>query len=194
MRLEQWLFWNSVLSEEWCDEFVKNVLDIYDPQEPKLKLANENEDPDPNFRMCQIRWLDIEKEKELLELLMGYANMANRESFDIDAKWINEIQFTTYKGSAKESEQGKYNWHSDVDFKNPKPFHRKLSITVQLSDPSDYSGGDFQFKKGIDELPIEAKNKGTILVFPSIYDHQITPVTDGIRHSLVTWVEGPHWR
>ena len=40
MRLEQWLFWNSVLSEEWCDEFVKNVLDIYDPQEPKLKLAN----------------------------------------------------------------------------------------------------------------------------------------------------------
>ena len=51
MRLEQWLFWDSVLSEEWCDEFVKNVLDIYNAQEPKLMLSNENQDPDHNFRM-----------------------------------------------------------------------------------------------------------------------------------------------
>ena len=157
-------------------------------------LKKEKEEAKRLARQKAAELLVVQKEKELLELLMGYANMANRESFDIDAKWINEIQFTTYNGAAKESEQGKYNWHSDVDFKNPKPFHRKLSITVQLSDPSDYSGGDFQFKKGIDELPIEAKNKGTILVFPSIYEHQITPVTDGIRHSLVTWGEGPHWR
>ncbi|SVE07118.1 uncharacterized protein METZ01_LOCUS459972, partial [marine metagenome] len=113
MRLEQWLFWDSVLSEEWCNEFVKNVLDIYDAQEPKLRLVNENQDPDPNFRMSEIRWLAIDKEKVLVDLLMGYANMANRESFDINAKWINEIQFSTYQGSELQEEQGKYGWHSD---------------------------------------------------------------------------------
>ena len=194
MRLEQWLFWDSVLSEEWCDEFVKNVLDIYNAQEPKLMLSGENQGSDHNFRMCEIRWLAIDKEKVLVDLLMGYANMANRETFDINAKWINEIQFATYQGSELQEEQGKYGWHSDVDFKNPKPFHRKLTVAIQLSDPSDYTGGDFQFKPGIDQLPIEAKNKGTVLVFPSIYEHQLTPVTHGTRHSLVAWVEGPHWR
>ena len=67
MRLEQWLFWDSVLSEEWCNKFVKNVLDIYDPQKPKLRLVNENQDPDPNFRMSEIRWLAIDKEKVLVD-------------------------------------------------------------------------------------------------------------------------------
>ena len=51
-----------------------------------------------------------------------------------------------------------------------------------------------QFESGIDELPEEVEEKGTVLIFPSFYKHQVNPVTSGTRHSLVTWVEGPHWR
>ena len=40
----------------------------------------------------------------------------------------------------------------------------------------------------------EALEKGSVIVFPSFHRHRVTPVTSGIRHSLVTWVEGPHWR
>jgi len=194
MRQEQWLFWKGVLNDKWCDEFVSNVLRLYPPEKATLSQGNENVEPNAEFRESEIRWLGTDREKELVELLMGYADLANRDAFDLETKWINELQFTTYKHSSNKKKVGKYGWHHDVDFKTTKPYHRKLSMTVQLSDPSDYKGGDFEFKPGIDPLPKEAKDKGTILVFPSIYEHQVTPITKGIRHSLVTWVEGPHWR
>ena len=82
----------------------------------------------------------------------------------------------------------------DVDFKNSQPYHRKLSLTLQLSDPKDYTGGEFEFESEIEPLPPQHTKKGTVLVFPSFYKHQVKPVTSGTRHSLVTWVEGPHWR
>ena len=44
------------------------------------------------------------------------------------------------------------------------------------------------------QSPDEAFKKGSVIVFPSFHRHRVTPVTSGIRHSLVTWVEGPHWR
>ena len=47
---------------------------------------------------------------------------------------------------------------------------------------------------GFNKLPEEYSEKGTVLIFPSFYKHQVQPVTSGTRHSLVTWVEGPHWR
>jgi PKHD-type hydroxylase len=63
-----------------------------------------------------------------------------------------------------------------------------------LSDPSDYEGGRFEFDNTLPQLPDEAFKKGSVIVFPSFHKHRVTPVTSGIRHSLVTWVEGPHWR
>ena len=128
---------------------------------------------------------------EPVESTIGFNKQsAKSDSFDVDVRYINELQFTTYKGK----NEGRYGWHHDVDFKNPHPYHRKLSLTLQLSDPKDYEGGEFEFESGIDELPEEYREKGTILIFPSFYKHQVKPVTKGTRHSLVTWVEGPHWR
>ena len=79
---------------------------------------------------------------------------------------------------------------------NPNsPVFRKISVTAQLTDPEEYEGGDFEIKNlwGTMELPIdpEVKNKGTILVFPSMLLHRVTPVTKGKRQSLVQWYNGP---
>jgi PKHD-type hydroxylase len=35
---------------------------------------------------------------------------------------------------------------------------------------------------------------GDALVFPSFLRHRVTPVSRGVRYSLVTWIEGPQWR
>ena len=69
-----------------------------------------------------------------------------------------------------------------------------MSVTIQLSDPKDYEGGEFEFESGIDQLPPEHTEKGTVLIFPSFYKHQVRPITKGTRHALVSWIEGPHWR
>ncbi len=71
-------------------------------------------------------------------------------------------------------------------------YDRKLSICIQLSNPDDYTGGEFEFKTL--ENPTGYKTQGSILVFPSYNEHQITEITSGTRYSLVGWMEGPRWR
>ena len=68
-------------------------------------------------------------------------------------------------------------------------------MTIQLSDPSEYEGGDFCFQwlttKGVHEEKVdEAKKLGTIIVFPSYIWHTVKPITKGTRKSLVCWQLG----
>ena len=71
---------------------------------------------------------------------------------------------------------------------------RKLSVSVQLSDPNHYKGGNLEFADFIGTPEQKyLRPKGTVIVFPSFIPHQITPVTEGVRHSLVGWYEGLHW-
>ena len=188
MRHEQWLYFKSAIDSDWCDKFVKHATESYEPVESTIGFNKQQAKSD--YRECDIRWLNKDRESGLVDTLWRYIDRANRDSFDVDVRYINELQFTTYKGK----NEGRYGWHHDVDFKNPLPHHRKLSVTIQLSDPSEYEGGEFEFENGIDKLPDDVKEKGTVLIFPSFYKHQVKPVTSGTRHSLVTWVEGPHWR
>ena len=144
----------------------------------------------PEIRNCDVRRIDKNAEKHLVDLLRSFFEEANRNLFNFDIKFINDIQFITYE------EQGKYSWHQDVEVMTeyPRPYDRKLSMTIQLSDTDDYEGGDFEFEDGIERVPKEMRDKGSVLIFPSFYKHQITPVTKGVRHALVTWIEGPKWR
>lgn len=85
-------------------------------------------------------------------------------------------------------------WHRDGvvgTFSN-----RKLSVSVQLSDPRAYKGGELQFfpENGGVTPPRDQMTQGTIVFFPAWLVHQVTPVTKGTRWSLVTFVEGPPFR
>ena len=77
---------------------------------------------------------------------------------------------------------------------------RKLSMTVNLTDPGEYSGGEFQIDRGPhfgDERYYtvnEIRPRGSVIVFPSFVYHQVTPVEWGERKSLVMWTLGPKWR
>jgi hypothetical protein len=69
---------------------------------------------------------------------------------------------------------------------------RKLSVTVSLNDPKEYTGGNLRFDLGPhrkDRYHIckEIRPQGSIVVFPSHLYHQVTPVKTGTRYSLVAW-------
>ena len=90
-----------------------------------------------------------------------------------------------------------YNWHKDVSVNNNTP-HRKLSISVNLSDPKDYEGGDLEMKNywGSQDLKMpthELRKQGTVIVFPSMLMHRVTEVKKGTRYSLVQWYSGPQF-
>jgi PKHD-type hydroxylase len=86
---------------------------------------------------------------------------------------------------------------------NLKNMQRKLSMSVQLSKPKDYEGGDLKFNlRGLDSQngdtvmspPPEFKQQGSIVVFPSFLWHKVEPITKGIRYSLVMWAIGENWK
>ena len=56
---------------------------------------------------------------------------------------------------------------------------RKLSVSVQLSRPEEYEGGDLQFMVVGGYEPVTAI--GSAITFPSYLLHRVTPVTKGTR-------------
>ena len=94
------------------------------------------------------------------------------------------------------TENGHYTWHQDI---GPGMLSkRKISITVQLSGPEEYEGGDLEvftggnYKEG--DFIKSPKGMGTVFIFPSYLLHRVTPVTKGIRRSFVLWVGGSPYR
>ncbi|MDA8015328.1 MAG: 2OG-Fe(II) oxygenase, partial [Gammaproteobacteria bacterium] len=66
---------------------------------------------------------------------------------------------------------------------------------VQLSDADEYEGGDFQMHYVKAHPPADIiRKRGTVLIFPSLLLHRVTPVTSGVRYSLVGWYVGPSWK
>ena len=72
---------------------------------------------------------------------------------------------------------------------------RKLSTIVQLSNPDDYEGGEFQFFNGEEEPEdLKIKSQGSVIVFDSLDWHRLTPITSGVRYSLTQWSQGPKFQ
>ena len=77
---------------------------------------------------------------------------------------------------------------------------RKLSMTVNLTDPKNYAGGNLKFDLGAHagakrfKVCEEIRPQGSIIIFPSFTYHCVTPCTRGTRYSLVLWSLGRPWQ
>jgi len=172
-----WQLTAGILSAEVCHElvdFCKNKLTLDD--------ASVFSGGGPEARQTKVGWTTDPK---VLTLIENYALKANREAFNFKVDFLPPVQFAEY-GTG-----GHYDWHHDVHWESAGRYDRKLSVVIQLSDPTQYQGGEFQFREV--ETPLAFKQQGSILVFPSYLLHRVTPIENGTRHSLVGWMEGPHW-
>jgi PKHD-type hydroxylase len=107
--------------------------------------------------------------------------------FDFELTGLFEqLQFTVYEEAGSH-----YDWHLDKMLSDLPP--RKLSLVLQLSDPEEYTGGDLELFVSSNPIKIERK-RGLLTAFPSFTLHRVTPVTSGIRKSLVAWVGGPKFK
>ena len=173
--------WSGAISAEQVEHLI-TTGQKYEPVNAKVFSSAEAQD---EVRSSIVRWMP---DKWVRDLLWEYAKAANINAFGVDVENHAEVQFTEYHAT----EGGHYDWHHDINWNGQTNSDRKLSITVQLSDPSEYEGGDFEF----DEVSTNAdfRSKGTVLVFPSYLRHRVLPITSGSRRSLVAWFFGPRWR
>jgi PKHD-type hydroxylase len=142
------------------------------------------------IRSSSIKWVpQSEKWEWLYDKLMRMAIEANDVLWNFDLHTAPEgIQYTEYHASAG----GHYGWHQDI---GPGMLSlRKVSITVQLSAPDEYEGGDLEIWQGGDG-PLQApRGRGNVVIFPSYMMHRVSAVTKGTRRSFVLWLGGDHYR
>ena len=82
-----------------------------------------------------------------------------------------------------------FDWHVDVGQNDSITSERKISFSVQLSNPDKFSGGDLEFDTTLEQSQRDyLRLQGNIIFFPSDIPHKITPIVSGIRYSLVGWL------
>jgi PKHD-type hydroxylase len=124
----------------------------------------------------------------IYQRLTDAVHQNNEKFFSFDLTMVEVLQFAHYSSE----EDGCYKAHTDPNvWKNPH--NRKLSIVVQLSDPTEYEGGELRLHTSHQPTPIP-KQEGMLVMFPSYTLHEVTPVTKGERYSLVGWVHGPAFK
>jgi len=171
----------KAITESSIDE-LRNVLDTKELRD--AQIGDNGGEVNTTKRRSKIYWLPKTDEfVELYKKLTEYISKCNEDFYNFKLTEITEqIQYTVYNSD----DQGHYDWHLDM---GPDKARRKLSLVCQLSDPSEYEGGELQINTG--KIIVPEKEKGTIIIFPSFLLHRVTPVTKGTRRSLVLWVEGP---
>ena len=138
-----------------------------------------------DYRVSEIAWIEPAPEAHWLYHRLGlmFRNLGAVYGFDLQG-FVEPLQFTCYGA-------GQYfGWH--VDIGGDATSLRKLSLTIQLSPADSYAGGELQFHGGAD-MPA-ARQQGAATCFPSYLAHQVSPVTAGLRRSLVAWAYGPAFR
>ena len=113
----------------------------------------------------------------------------NHQFYGFDLQGYDHIQYGVYNSS----ENQHYTWHMDshLGAMQSPMLTRKLSLAFMLNEPGvDFEGGEFNVKLSDNDETVLFK-KGRAVFFPSYLLHKVSPVTKGVRKSLVVWVTGP---
>tara|TARA_R100000664_G_scaffold9803_1_gene16349 strand:- start:3296 stop:3928 length:633 start_codon:yes stop_codon:yes gene_type:complete len=199
-----WYF-KSAIPPKICDDIIKHGLSQAET------MARTGDYGDKELSKDQIKDMKRKRNSDLVWLndtwiykeIHPYLIEANKNAgWNFQWDRSEACQFTKYKLNQY------YDWHCDSwnkPYDKPDtPEHgkiRKLSMTCQLTDGSEYKGGEleFDFRNYDPHMRDESKHlvkvkeilpKGSIVVFPSHVWHRVKPVTSGTRYSLVVWSIG----
>ena len=152
-------------------------------------VVNDTSELKITSRKSNISWIKPTPATEFIFRKIEIAiNKMNSAFYRYDLTEIEDLQFSEYD----ESYQGMYTSHTDD---GADAYSRKISFSIQLSDATDYDGGDLLiYRHKIDKPSTVQRDLGFMAIFPSWSIHEVTPVTRGTRYSLVGWVHGPRFR
>ena len=196
-------FFKKAVPNHICDEIVKyglqrrEILATTGGYSDAEKLNRQQIKDLKKKRDSNIRWFS---EKWMYKELRPYLELSNHNAgWNFQWDFGEACQFTKY------SKGQYYDWHCDSWY---KPYNqpnarkhgkiRKISLTLSLSDPKDYTGGELEFdfrdrdpdKKRNTKICKDIREKGSVVFFPSEVWHRVRPVTKGTRYSLVVWYLG----
>lgn len=166
----------NFLSKEECKKIITENSNI-NLEQASIHDSNSNYELviDKKIRDSKIRFI----EDQILEtkIVSELKNQIVIKGYDFIG--LENIQFTKY------NQNGHYKWHTDSDPKNPKN-NRFYSVVVPLND--DYENGNLLIKDIDNTVYTMEKSVGSMHIFLSSLRHTVTPVSEGVRYSLVSWL------
>lgn len=198
-----------IIKPDVCNEIVKE----FSSENLKQGSVSTQNNPHkgyhvPDIRKTSVCFIPTDQSSEANKLCWSFLKEANRIMFNYDLIYFQKIQFAEYKMGDF------FDWHIDSRSQNELNKTRKLSLSMMLTDPDTFEGGKFEFYNGgkslevqknkddfketngvtMDQYENDLKAQGTVVVFDSRDWHRVTPITKGIRHSLVCWATGPDFK
>lgn len=156
----------NCIEELWLPSKVVGSVDLHKSSRQKLRGNVEG------FPFMEIR--DVTKN-------------ANDSIYDFNLLGIIDQD---YPQVFKYNEKDYYNWHIEI---TPVAPSRKLTFVINLTDTSEYEGGEIEFLN-IDTTNANINEQGSCLIFPSFVPYKINPVTKGTAHFIIGHVHGALFR
>jgi PKHD-type hydroxylase len=118
-----------------------------------------------------------------LQQLMGVALM-NEPKFQVQlyAARVYPFLFSRYEPGMG------YGWHVDSPVMGSPMVRTDLAMTVFLSDPSTYEGGELVIRTDAGEISYKPA-MGDAIVYPCQYVHCVNDVRSGVRAAAVSWIQ-----
>ena len=176
----------SIFSPKQCQMVIDKGMSLK-KEEAKVGMGKLEGGLDIKKRITSISWIPFKDMPEMYRDIEATMLKANGNHFGFDGMKLTEVaQFTHYL------EGGFYDWHMDNDVhgKHQQPV-RKISMTLLLSDPATFEGGELEFMSKGKKAKLK---QGQAIFFASWLQHRVKPVTKGERKSLVMWFGGPSFK
>ena len=178
--LQHWIVVENAFSVAECTQLTNSITEL-DATNGSLVAGRFEQD----IRQSVLSWLPENDDYAWVDArITKLVADANRQLFGFALDGFDEqFQLAAY------GPQQHYDWHIDSG-QGRIASRRKLTLSVQLSKPDAYVGGALELNA--DGCPFGAlRDQGTAVLFASNTLHRVTPVTRGLRHSLVAWAHGP---
>lgn len=179
-----WLSYDNHFTEQECQDII-DLSKQYDANVPLFPDNNGNMVTNTSYVNSTIRNIPWGENSDwIFQKLYPIFYNSNKEYWNFELNGIFEAL------DIIEYDHGSMIWHADSLVSNTST--RKLTASIQLTDPSEYEGGDLELFVG--EVVQAPKGLGTVILYPSYIYHQVTEVTGGIRTSMVVHTHGRPFR
>jgi PKHD-type hydroxylase len=181
-------------SVSWLTLFPPEQLDAMEhhfdslPLEP-ARLTGKGHD---GIRSTQVAWVHRNAQTENLYLQMEAVVLRlNADLFHFDLTGLTTLQYAVYR----QEDAGYFDWHNDYGRYRGDPGQepRKITMSLQLSDAASYEGCDLEIRAA-HPIDVASRERGALVAFRANALHRVTPITRGVRKSLVAWAAGPEFR
>lgn len=171
-RFSKFLTISNVLTPDECNKLVNEYTNRVEPAVKKHNYANP----------MSLQHCFLPCDHKIHQKLQSVWQRAI-DHFNIRVSFVEPYKLQQY------SVNDYFDTHIDnyhgLDFNED----RKLTLIVQLTPSSEYTGGSLYIAKHQ-----MSREQGSAIIFPSFYPHRVEKVSSGVRWALVAWGWGPYWQ